>query len=74
MEKYILIIFLLILPGICLADGPSFDCKKAKTCIEKFICADKDLSTLDKKMSETYANLLVKQEKGSSLCLAHGSC
>lgn len=60
MKKYILIILLLILPNICLADGPSFDCKKARTCIEKFICADKDLSALDKKMSETYTNVLAK--------------
>jgi len=50
MKKYILIIPLLILPNICLADGPSFDCKKARPCIEKFICADKDLSALGKKM------------------------
>ncbi len=60
MKKYVLTIVLLILPNICLADGPSFDCKKAKTCIEKFICADKDLSALDKRMSETYAKLLGK--------------
>ena len=60
MKKCILIILLLILPTVCLAEGPSFDCKKAKTCIEKFICADKDLSILDKKMSEAYSNLLAK--------------
>jgi uncharacterized protein YecT (DUF1311 family) len=60
MKKYILIVLLLILPNVCLAEGPSFDCKKAKTCIEKFICANKDLSALDKKMSETYTNLLAK--------------
>jgi len=60
MKKCILIILLLISPTVCLAGGPSFDCKKARTCIEKFICADKDLSTLDKKMSEAYTNLLAK--------------
>jgi uncharacterized protein YecT (DUF1311 family) len=60
MKKYILIVLLLISSNVCLAGGPSFDCKKAKTCIEKFICADTDLSTLDKKMSETYTNLLAK--------------
>lgn len=59
-EKYILIIFLLILPNICFADGPSFDCKKARTCIEKLICTNKDISMLDKKMSEAYSNLLAK--------------
>ncbi len=60
MRKYVLITLLLILPNVCLADGPSFDCKKAKTCIEKFICGGKDLSRLDQKMSEAYTNLLAK--------------
>lgn len=55
-----IIIYLLLLPVYVFADGPSFDCRNAKTCIEKFICADKDLSALDKKMSEIYNNLLAK--------------
>ena len=55
-----IIIYYLLLPVYVFADGPSIDCKNAKKCIEKFICADKDLSTFDKKMSETYANLLAK--------------
>ena len=46
--------------NVCLGDGPSFDCKKAKTCIEKLICANRELSGLDKKMTEAYRNLISK--------------
>lgn len=42
------------------AEGPSFDCEKASTCVEKLICNDKELSELDKKMSEAYESLLAQ--------------
>jgi uncharacterized protein len=39
------------------AEGPSFDCKKAKTRIEKAICASEALSRLDRELSQTYKSL-----------------
>ena len=32
----------------------SFDCKKAANATEHFVCQDKELATLDRKMAETY--------------------
>lgn len=36
------------------APAPSFDCRKAKTAIEKAVCADAKLARLDRQMAETY--------------------
>jgi uncharacterized protein len=38
----------------------SFDCKKAKTDIEKLICSDKELSKLDDELNKAYKELLNK--------------
>lgn len=38
-------------------DGPSFDCSKAKTEVEKLICGSSELSKMDLELSETYSNL-----------------
>lgn len=38
--------------------GPSYDCRRATTYAEKTICTDADLSRLDKKLSETYKQVL----------------
>jgi uncharacterized protein len=35
----------------------SFDCAKAKTKVEKFICADAELSKLDEKLAEVYSKV-----------------
>ena len=47
---------------ICLAisniHAASFDCKKAKTEIEKMICSDKEVSTLDQEMDRMYKKAL----------------
>ncbi len=40
------------------ADGPSFDCKLARTAIERTICADPELSTLDAEMAKTFTAML----------------
>jgi uncharacterized protein len=38
------------------AEGPSFDCKKVETgSIEEMVCKDKELSALDRKLSDVYA-------------------
>ena len=42
--------------GIAMADGPSFDCGKAKAgSIEEMICKDDGLAALDRKLAEVYA-------------------
>ena len=42
--------------GPALAEGPSFDCSKAEAgSIEEMVCKDKELSGLDRKLSEVYA-------------------
>jgi uncharacterized protein YfaS (alpha-2-macroglobulin family)/uncharacterized protein YecT (DUF1311 family) len=40
------------------AEVPGFDCAKAKTATEKFICSDQRLSALDAKMSALYQEIL----------------
>lgn len=40
------------------AFGASFDCQKAGTPVEKGICADKDISTLDEHLASAYKSLL----------------
>ena len=39
-------------------DGPSFDCKKASTADEKTICANDDLASLDRIVSDGYQRLV----------------
>lgn len=41
-----------------LADQPSFDCAKAKSVVEKTICADPDLAAADRKMADTFRKIL----------------
>jgi uncharacterized protein YecT (DUF1311 family) len=41
----------------------SFDCKKAKTDIEKLICSNEELSKLDEELNEAYKELLSKINK-----------
>ena len=47
--------------GNSLAAGPSFDCSKVeKDSIEELICEDDELSSLDQKMAEVYADAAKK--------------
>jgi uncharacterized protein len=41
-------------PAVVLAQGPTFDCAKAKGEVEKLICSDASLATLDRKLAEIY--------------------
>jgi uncharacterized protein len=45
-------------PASAAAAGPSFDCAKAATPVEKRICADTALSALDRMLAQTYATAL----------------
>jgi uncharacterized protein len=60
MKKGLVVILLLLLP--CLMTGgihaASFDCKKAKTEIEKMICKDEELSKFDEEMDRKYKKAL----------------
>lgn len=60
----IMTVVLLLGAASCLAEGPSFDCKKASTNIEKLICKNEELSRLDKEMSEAYRSLISRLEGG----------
>jgi uncharacterized protein len=42
------------------ARGASFDCKVAKTDVEKAICSDKDLSAADEKMAAAYKQVMAE--------------
>jgi uncharacterized protein len=44
----IMTVVYLLATAVCFAEGPSFDCEKAKTCVEKLICENKELSGLEK--------------------------
>lgn len=40
------------------ADGPSFDCRKAATAVERAICSDPTLAQLDRSIARNYRELL----------------
>ncbi|MDR0762219.1 MAG: lysozyme inhibitor LprI family protein [Campylobacteraceae bacterium] len=54
MKKIILIICLIITSLF----SASFDCKKAKTDVEKLVCSDEKLSKLDEELNIAYKNVL----------------
>ena len=45
--------------------GPSFDCSKAATAVDKLICSDASLSKADKKMSAAYRRLQKEETPAS---------
>ena len=45
-------------PTSASAAGPSFDCAKAASDIEKLICQDSELAELDNSLAELYSVLL----------------
>jgi uncharacterized protein len=53
--KKILIPICILIPTICFA--ASFDCTKAKTPVEKAICTNQELSSLDDKLNTTYKSI-----------------
>jgi uncharacterized protein len=53
--------YVLVIGGLAFslaAFGTSFNCKEARSQIEKRVCANPDLSSFDERLSETYRNLL----------------
>lgn len=54
----VLLMAAMLAPGT--ADGASFDCSRARTQVEKIICADAALSRLDEQLAEGYAAVLQK--------------
>jgi uncharacterized protein len=57
--------FLLVLLAPA-AYGASFDCKKARTPVEKAICADAHLSSLDDQLAKAYRDALEKAADGDT--------
>ncbi len=51
------------------AAAPSFDCAKASGDAEKAICASAEISAADKKLAETYAELLKKLDNEAAAAL-----
>lgn len=49
------------------ATGPSFDCAKAATQVERSICADAGLSRLDRQLSAAYRNARVRSTDRAAL-------
>ena len=48
-----------------IASTPSFDCATAKRAVEKAICADPDLSKLDRDIDVAYTRAFALAKKGS---------
>ena len=42
-------------PGAAVSSGPSFDCAKARSLVEKLICSDTELARLDRELGRVYA-------------------
>ncbi|MDR0762218.1 MAG: lysozyme inhibitor LprI family protein [Campylobacteraceae bacterium] len=62
--KKVLLILTLVTSSLFSA---SFDCKKAKTDIEKLICSDKELSQLDDELNEAYKKALARSNNKEAL-------
>jgi uncharacterized protein YecT (DUF1311 family) len=45
----------------------SFDCEKAKSAVEKMICADAELSKLDEELADVYKTALLDEERSESI-------
>lgn len=60
---------LLFLPlfGASPATGPSFDCHKAQSFVEKSICSDEALAALDLRMSEAFKSVVSQSAPATSL-------
>ena len=64
--RKLIVLGLVALPFIFWAmagQATSFDCAKASTAVEKMICADAELSSLDEKMATVYEKALQQNEK-----------
>jgi uncharacterized protein len=48
---------LALLPPAAAQPTPGFDCAKAATALDRLICSDQDLATLDRTLTERYAQL-----------------
>ena len=64
MKKFIVISILLITSNLYSSEKiqPSFDCSKAKTRVEKLVCSDEVLSTLDRDMQKAYDLMMGKYD------------
>ena len=47
--------------------SPSFDCTKASVTVEKLICGDRELASLDIKLSQLYSQVLSKSQDKQTL-------
>jgi uncharacterized protein len=59
MKIVIIATLLLTLSSAAFADGPSFDCAKASSYVEKTICGSELLKSLDVALSKNYKSMMV---------------
>lgn len=57
-------LFFVLLPAVAWSDGPSFDCNRASTSIEREICGSRLLSDLDQEMASLYFSIR-ERKRGS---------
>lgn len=56
--------------GCCAqTDSPAFDCSEARSEVEKLICADNDLSALDRKLSDQYKAAMIKAPEDTAFAI-----
>jgi uncharacterized protein len=66
-------LILLALPALAHAsDGPSFDCAKAKSPVERAICSDQRLAAADRKLTATYHAGLVQLSNDGQRAMRDG--
>jgi len=53
--NWMVVLTLLVPSSAAMAASPAFDCSKTRGSVEELICADEDLSALDRKMASIYA-------------------
>lgn len=58
MQRIILTTLLFAFSSYCFAVGPSYECEKASSNIEKMICEDDELAGLDYKMAHIYKTIM----------------
>jgi len=62
MKKLYFSALLLLLTNSACSQSASFDCTKASTDVEKMICADPQLASLDEQMAEFYKAAIAKDK------------
>ena len=63
-KAFLVAVILLALPGCCWAMHQTFDCNNASSSVEKLICTNAELVSLDQKMSSIYTQAQENESVG----------